>query len=306
MAEDDKSDFSLACVSSVTSIDEWLCDSAYSFHMCLRKEWFFNFTELDGGVVHLADNQPCKIAGIDSINLKNHDGSTKVLTDIRYILKLEKNLISLGTLESKGFTIIMQNGILKVVSGALVVMEGIKRNNLYLYQGSTSVGTTTAVSEVDKVAEMSRLWHMRLGHAGEKSLQKLAMQGLLKGANTCKLDFCEQCVMGKKTRLKFGTTIHNTEGILDYIHTDVWGPTRTASLRGKHYFVTFVDDFSRRVWVYTMKSKDEVFETFLVWKKMVENQTGRKIKVLRSDNGTEYRNDQFSYFYKKKAYHDTL
>ena len=107
--------------------------------------------------------------------------------------------------------------------------------------------------------------------------------------------------MGKQTRVKFSTTIHNIEGILDYIHTDVWGPTKTASLGGKHYFVTFVDDFSRRVWVYTMKSKDEVFETFLVWKKMVENQTRRKIKVLRYDNGTEYRNDQFSNFCKKEG-----
>ena len=53
--------------------------------------------------------------------------------------------------------------------------------------------------------------------------------------------------------------------------------------------------------MYTLKSKDEVFETFLVWKKMVENQIGRKIKVLRSDNGTEYRNDQFSYFCKKEG-----
>ena len=163
------------------------------------------------------------------------------------------------------------------------------------------MGTAAAVSEADKVAEMSRLWHMRLGHAGEKSLQTLAMQGLLKGAKTCKLDFCEQCVLGKQKRVKFGTAIHNTEGILDYIQTDIWGPTKTASLGGKHYFVTFVDDFSRRVWVYTLKSKDEVFETFLVWKKMVENQTGRKTKVLRSDNGTEYRNDQFSYFCKKEG-----
>ena len=269
--------------------------------MCFRKEWFFNFTELDGGVVYLADNQPCKIAGIGSISLKNHDGSTRVLTDVQYIPKLEKNLISLGTFESKGFTIILQNGILKVVSGTLVVMKGIRRNNLYLYQGSTAVGTAAAVSEADKVAEMSRLWHMRLGNAGEKSLQTLAMQGLLKGAKTCKLDFCEQCVLGKQKRVKFGTAIHNTEGILDYIHTDVWGPTKTASLGGKHYFVTFVDDFSRRVWVYTLKSKDEVFETFLVWKKMVEIHTGRKIKVLRSDNGTEYRNDQFSIFCKKEG-----
>ena len=66
--------------------------------------------------------------------------------------------------------------------------------------------TAAAVSEADKVAEMSRLWHMRLGHAGEKSLQTLAMQGLLKGVKTCKLDFCEQCVLGKQKRVKFGTT----------------------------------------------------------------------------------------------------
>ena len=144
--------------------------------MCFRKEWFFNFTELDGGFIYLADIQPCKIVEIGSISLKNHDGSTRVLTDVRYIPKLEKNPISLGTLESKGFTIIMQNGILKVVSGALVVMKGIRRNNLYLYQGSTVVGTVAAVSKADKVAEMSRLWNMRLGRAGEKSLKMLAMQ----------------------------------------------------------------------------------------------------------------------------------
>jgi transposase InsO family protein len=113
-------------------------------------------------------------------------------------------------------------------------------------------------------------------------------QGLLKGAKTCKLDLCEHCVLGKQTRVKFGTAIHQTKGILDYVHSDVWGPTKTASMSGKHWFVTFVDDYSRRSWVYTMKHKDEVLGIFLNWKKMVENQTGKKIKVLRSDNGGEY------------------
>ena len=103
VVEYDKSDFSLACVSSVTSTDEWLCDSACSFHMCFRNEWFFNFTELDGGVVYMADNQPWKIAGICSISLKNRDGSTRVLTDVRYIPKLEKNLNSFGNLGVKRF-----------------------------------------------------------------------------------------------------------------------------------------------------------------------------------------------------------
>ena len=93
--------------------------------------------------------------------------------------------------------------------------------------------------------------------------------------------------------MKFGTAIHNTEGILDYIHLDMLEPSKTPSLGGKHYFVTFVDDFSRRVWVYTMKTKDEVLGIFLKWKNMVENQTGKKIKRLRTDNGGEYKSDPF-------------
>ena len=138
-----------------------------------------------------------------------------------------------------------------------------------------------------------QLWHMKLGHASEKSLQILAKQGLLKGAKACKLKFCEHCVLGKQKRVKFGTAIHNTKGILEYIHSDVWGPSKTPSLGRKHYFVTFFDDFSRRVWVYTMRTKDEVLRVFLKWKTMIENQTGKKIKRLRTDNGGEYKSDPF-------------
>ena len=93
--------------------------------------------------------------------------------------------------------------------------------------------------------------------------------------------------------MKFGTAIHRTQGTLDYVHSDVWGPTRVASLGGMHYFVTFIDDFSRRVWVYPMKHKDEVLNVFFKWKKMIKIQTGRKIKRLRSDNGGEYKSDPF-------------
>lgn len=134
---------------------------------------------------------------------------------------------------------------------------------------------------------------MQLGHAGEKFLQILAKQKLLKNVKTYKLNFCKHCVMGKQKRVKFGTTIYDINGILDYVHSDVWGPSKIASLGGKHYYVTFVDDFSQKVWVYTMKSKDEMLYCFLNWKKMIETQTCKKIKRLRTDNGGEYRSDPF-------------
>ena len=72
------------------------------------------------------------------------------------------------------------------------------------------------------------------------------------------------------------------------MYTDVWGPTIVSSLGGSSYFVTFIDDHSRKVCVYYMKHKSEVFEIFRRWKAMVENETDLKVKCLRADNGREY------------------
>ena len=130
----------------------------------------------------------------------------------------------------------MENGTLNVLSGAWVVMKAIHQSKLYFLKGSIVVGgADTIINKVGEVASnTTRLWHMHLGHAGENALQRLMKQGLLKGAKTCKLEFYEHCVLGKQTRVKFGTTVHQMKGTLDYVHTDVWGPAKVASLRGKH------------------------------------------------------------------------
>ena len=83
--------------------------------------------------------------------MKNQDGSTRVLTDVRYVPSLKKNLISLGVLESKGLVVTMRDGILKVISGVLVIMKGIRKNNLYYYQGSTVIGVGAVASGGDKL-----------------------------------------------------------------------------------------------------------------------------------------------------------
>ena len=88
--------------------------------------------------------------------------------------------------------------------------------------------------------DATKLWHMRFGHACEKSMQALAKQCLLNGAKTCKLG------MGNKIKVKFDTTIYLIKEILDYVHINVWGLSKNASLRGKYYFVSVADDYSRR------------------------------------------------------------
>ena len=75
---------------------------------------------------------------------------------------------------------------------------------------------------------------------------------------------------------------------LELVHIDLWGPSPVASLRGSSYYVTFIDDSSKKVCVYLMKNKSDAFETFKKWKAMVEIETGLKVKCLRSDNEGEY------------------
>ena len=74
---------------------------------------------------------------------------------------------------------------------------------------------------------------------------------------------------------------------LELVHTDLWGPSSVASLGGSRYYITFIDDSSRKVWVYFLKNKSDIFETFKKWKAMVETETGLKIKCLRTNNGGE-------------------
>ena len=100
---------------------------------------------------------------------------------------------------------------------------------------------------------------MSLGHLGESGMAELHKRGLLKGIKCCKLEFCKFCVLGKQSRVKFKTARHKIEKILDDVHSDVWGPTRELSLGGSQYFVTFIDDFSRKVYVYFIKQKSKVF-----------------------------------------------
>lgn len=292
--DEDEQDSAFMVSSPENHSGEWVLDSACSYHMCPNKHLFSRLEEFDGGGVLMGNDDVSEIKGIGTIHLKMHNGVVKTLTEVRYVPDLKKNIFSLGVLESSGYKIIMHGGVLRAIRGALVVLRGTRIGNLYFLDGSTVTGTTAVSKSLeDDEADNSRLWHMRLGHAGEKALQGLVKQGLLKGAKTGKHGFCEHCVLGKQTRVKFGTAVHNTKGILDYVHTDVWGPSKNESLGGNRWFVTFIDDFSRRVWVYMMKHKDEVLDIFLKWKKMVETQTGRRVKTLRSDNGGEYTSDPF-------------
>lgn len=97
---------------------------------------------------------------------------------------------------------------------------------------------------------------------------------------------CKACLLGKQTRLPFKKSTWRATEKLQLIHTDLCGPQVIPSLNGNRYFIIFIDDYTRMCWIYFMKQKSEVAEVFQKFKKWVENQSGCKIQVIRSDNGT--------------------
>ncbi|KAH9657251.1 hypothetical protein KPL70_022991 [Citrus sinensis] len=94
-------------------------------------------------------------------------------------------------------------------------------------------------------------------------------------------------------------SIARSKCILDLIHSDVW-ESPDISMGGAKYMVTFIDDYSRRCWVYPIKKKSDVFLVFKEYKARVELESGKKIKCLRTDNGGEYTNGEFFAFCKQE------
>ncbi|KAL0462753.1 UNVERIFIED_CONTAM: hypothetical protein Slati_0162900 [Sesamum latifolium] len=130
--------------------------------------------------------------------------------------------------------------------------------------------------------ENAQLWHARLGHISKNRIRRL-VDSSLEIEDLDHLPTCESCLKGKMTKKPFVGQSALANGLLNLIHTDICGPLNTPA-RGRYsYFITFTDDPSRYGYVYLMRYKSEAFERFKEYRLEVENQTGRKIKAIRSD-----------------------
>nr|GEU60626.1 hypothetical protein [Tanacetum cinerariifolium] len=129
------------------------------------------------------------------------------------------------------------------------------------------------------------LWHCRLRHINKKRIEKLQHDGLLDLTHIKSLEKCVACMSGKMARKPYSHQVERAKDPLRLIYTDVCGPFKIMSRQEAYYFVTFTNDFSRYGYVYFLKHKHEVFETFKVFQKEVEIQLRKTIKSLHSDRG---------------------
>jgi hypothetical protein len=152
---------------------------------------------------------------------------------------------------------------------------------LYLCTSNTDSSIILNSTGVD-----TTLWHHRLGHMSEKGMQILHKIIFFPDPKQIDLDFYEHCVYGKQKRVKFLRVGKEKKSErLDLVHKYVWGPAHVSSLGVSHYYVTFIDDATRKTWVYCIRQKIDVFDTFKKWKSLVENEMGKRLKCLISYNG---------------------
>jgi hypothetical protein len=223
------------------------------------------------------------------VKIKKSNGNQWSFKEVRHLPDLRKNLISTGKLASEGCISIFTNKMWKVIKGSLVIEKGEKVGTLYLCTGNTHYSISLASTGVD-----TTLWHHRIGHMSEKGMQILHKINLFPYLKQIDLDFCEHYVYGKQKRDRFlRVRKENKSERLELMHRYVWGPAQVSSLGVSHYYVTFIDYATRKTWVYCIRQKSDIFYTFKKWKALVENETGKKLKCLRSDNGGEYCRKEF-------------
>jgi transposase InsO family protein len=143
--------------------------------------------------------------------------------------------------------------------------------------------------------ESSRIWHERFGHLNFRYMQQLSKHRLVDGLPDIHFSkgVCEGCVLGKHPQEKFDKgKSQRASAPLDLIHSDLMGPFPHPSINKARFVLIFVDDFSRFTWIYFLRQKSEVFQHLKDFKALVETQSGKKIKVLRTDNGGEYVNHE--------------
>lgn len=307
--------FATAMMSTNTDQSNyWILDSGATTHLCNNANMMFN-TSKHVETIRLADGSTVQSKLTGSVMVRTKFGMIKI-DDILLVPQLQCHFLSVNRAIEKGYEIIFRARGATIIDGDTVIATARKSDGLWImnfspHHDDVDKRDNGIVNNCNKIYNIntSILWHKRLGHLNYNSMIKMKNNNLVNGLKEMdnnKFE-CEICATCKITEQPYPKTATNrAKEILGRVHSDICGPMPKQSFGGAKYFITFIDDCSRYVKVYTLKSKSDAFDTFVQYKELMENQTGRKIKILRSDNGREYINNKFiDYFKKNGIKHET-
>ncbi|KAL0299845.1 UNVERIFIED_CONTAM: Retrovirus-related Pol polyprotein from transposon TNT 1-94 [Sesamum angustifolium] len=237
-------------------------------------------------ILRLSDGQAVAAETVGSLSLVISDHIWIELKDYYYVSSVIKN-ISIPVLDNNGYAFKIDRNCFYLMIDNNSQLLGKLVNGLYILQLSNLVMTAQHKLKFDN-HENAHLWHARLSHISKDRIRKLMDSKSLEIDDLDNLSTCESCLKGKMIKKLFVGQSTITNNLLDLIHTNVYGPLNTPARRGYSYVITFTDDHSWYGYVYLMRYKSETFGRFKEYRLEVENQTGRKIKALRSNQGGEY------------------
>lgn len=277
---------------------EWCLDSGCTSHMASQEDYFRSLSRIDR-TLNLANKESSKITGIGNVKLtvaEREDERLLNLENVLHVPDLRTNLLSVAKITDKNHEVLFtKTEAVIMTKDKQPLVTAYRQGDLYFLREGTD-DAKIAQSKNSPYNELQN-WHRKMGHVNEKDLREMARKNIVHGLNFEYHDVfpaCVVCITQKQIRAPFPKSEDDrTQEPLEIVHTDVCGPMRKESLSGSKYFVTFIDDRTRWCEVYFIKSQADVFKTFQTYKAAAENHTGKKIKTLQSDNGTEYCNGDF-------------
>ena len=278
----------------------WFLDSGCSNHMSGNREWFSDLDVQFRQTVKLGNNSRMAVVGKGNVRMQVN-GITQVISEVYYIPELKNNLLSVGQLQEKGVAILIQHGTCKVFhpSKGLIIQSKMSANRMFVVLAAMVPKATTCFQAVTE--NETHLWHCRFGHLSFKGLRTLQYKKMVSGLPSLKTPakLCTSCLVGKQHKESIPKrSLWRASQKLELVHADICGPIKPASNSNKRYFLSFIDDFSRKTWIYFLHEKSEAFTMFRCYKACVEKETGAYIKCLRTDRGGEFTSNEFGEFCK--------
>ncbi|GJX39207.1 putative ribonuclease H-like domain-containing protein [Tanacetum coccineum] len=289
--------------------EKGVIDSGCSRHMTGNKSYLSDYEEIDGGFVAFGGNSKGgKITGKGKIRTGKLD-----FEDVYFVKELKFNLFSVSQMCDKKNSVLFTDTECVVLSSDFkltdenhVLLKVPRKDNMYSVDLRNVVpqgGLTCLFAKA--TLDESNLWHRRLGHINFKTMNKLVRGNLVRGLPSKIFEndhTCVACQKGKQHKASCKTkTVSSISQPLQMLHMDLFGPTFVKSIMKKMYCLVVTDDFSRFSWVFFLATKDETSGILKAFITGIENQINHRVKIIRCDNGTEFKNKEMNQFCEMKG-----
>jgi transposase InsO family protein len=297
------SQFLLQANVSETEGDDltWVFDTAATHHFCRNRDLFTDFIPLKEEEMAVAvQGVKFPIEGKGNVKLK-FGQRIICLDNVMFSPNLRKNLISGPKFDQANATFQGGNGEVRMSDQHGLIFKAVLKDNIYYVKPkipSISIKHVSFETSSTKVENLNA-WHKRLAHVSAEVIKQTSKSCGVKGLPTFKnIDLhCENCKLNKFRRVSFKPCNRiRSKRPLELLYADVWGPCKIEGRKGERYFISIIDDYSRRVAVYPIREKSEVPEILKRHINRAERFIGYKVKAIRSDNGTEFVNKNLDSF----------